>query len=164
MLIDNAKHIRKTVKGNLFSGGLMKRNFGFILMILCLPLLLGMGSQGGTPADKIPVPVKKFMVTFVDQMDVATQCSDVSIEGGTALQGKMGEGTYTIDFENIQEVVFRRHAEKLNGQVKMRDGSSIELIIGKDKKAYGRTKFGAFQIRLNDLKKMIIEPALQKKS
>jgi hypothetical protein len=142
----------------------MKRNFGFFLMILCLPLLLGMGSQGGTPADKIPVPAKKFMATFVDQMDISTQCSDVSIEGGTALQGKMGEGTYTIDFENIQEVVFRHHAEKLNGQVKMRDGSSIELIIGKDKKAYGRTKFGTFQIRLNDLKKMIIEPALQKKS
>jgi hypothetical protein len=34
----------------------------------------------------------------------------------------------------------------------------------KDKKAYGRTKFGTFRIRLNDLKKMIIEPALQKKS
>ena len=142
----------------------MKRNFSFFLMILCLPLLLGMGSQGGTPADKIPVPARKFIATFVDQMDITTQCSDVSIEGGTALQGKVGEGTYTIDFENIQEVVFRQHAEKLNGQVKMRDGSSIELIIGKDKKAYGRTKFGAFQIRLNDLKKMIIEPALQKKS
>jgi len=142
----------------------MKRNFSFFLMILCLPLLLGMGSQGGTPADKIPVPARKFIATFVDQMDITTQCSDVSIEGGTALQGKVGEGTYTIDFENIQEVVFRQHAEKLNGQVKMRDGSSIELIIGKDKKAYGRTKFGTFQIRLNDLKKMIIEPALQKKS
>jgi hypothetical protein len=33
------------------------------------------------------------------------------------------------------------------------DGNSIELVIGKDKKVYGRTKFGTFQIRLNDLKK-----------
>ncbi len=142
----------------------MKRHFCFILMLACFPFLLGMGSQGGTPADKIPVPAKKFMATFVDQMDVATQCSDVSIEGWTALNGKMGEGIYTVDFENIQDVLFRQHAEKLNGQVRMRDGSSIELIIGKDKKAYGRTKFGTFQIRLNDLKKMIIEPALQKKN
>ena len=46
----------------------------------------------------------------------------------------------------------------------MPDGNSIELVIGKDKKAYGRTKFATFQIRLNDLKKMVIEPALQKKS
>ncbi|MDO9558852.1 MAG: hypothetical protein Q7I89_04105 [Syntrophales bacterium] len=142
----------------------MKRNFTYLLMILCLPLLLGMGSQGGMPADKIPVPEKKFKATFVDQMDVATECTDVSIEGSTVLQGRIGEGTYTVTFENIQEVVFRRHAEKLYGQVKMLDGSSIELIIGKDKKAYGRTKFGTFQIRINDLKKMIIEPGLQKKS
>jgi hypothetical protein len=142
----------------------MKRHFCFLLMILSLPLLLGMGSQGGTPDDKIPVPEKKFTATFVDQMDVTTQCTDVSIGGGTSLQGNIGEGTYTVSFENIREVVFRQHAERLYGQVKMPDGNSIELVIGKDKKAYGRTKFGTFQIRLNDLKKMIIEPALQKKS
>ncbi|MFH1081143.1 MAG: hypothetical protein V1766_12945 [Pseudomonadota bacterium] len=140
----------------------MKRNFIFLLMILCLPLLLGMGSPGGTPVDKIPVPDKKFKATFIDQTDVATECTDVSIEGSTALQGKIGEGTYTVAFENIREVVFRQQAEKLYGQVKMPDGNSIELIIGKDKKAYGQTKFGTFQIRINDLKKMIIDPVLQK--
>ena len=142
----------------------MKRHAGFLLLILSLPLLLGMGSQGGTPADKIPVPAKKFKATFVDQTDVATQCADVSIDGSTSLQGNVGEGTYTVSFENIREVVFRQHAERLFGLVKMPDGNSIELVIGKDKKAYGRTKFGTFQIRLNDLKKMIIEPVLQKKS
>jgi hypothetical protein len=147
-----------------FSGGVMKRHLGLFFMIACLPLLLGMGSQGGTPTDKIPVPVKKFTATFVDQTDVTTQCSDVSIEGATALQGKHGEGTYTVAFENIREIVFRQHEEKLYGQVRMADGSSIELAVSKDKKAYGLTKFGTFQIRLNNLKKMIIEPALQKKN
>jgi len=142
----------------------MKYYSGLILMILCLPLLLGMGSQGGMPADKIPVPAKKFTATFVDQMDVTTQCIDVSIEGGTALQGKIGDGTYTVAFENIREIVFRQHEEKLYGQIRMSDGSSLELIVVKDKKAYGRTKFGTFHIRLIDLKKMIIEPVLQKKS
>jgi hypothetical protein len=141
----------------------MKRKFIFLLMILCLPVLLGMGSQGGTPADKIPVPAKKFKATFVDQTDVATECTDVSIDGSTSLQGRIGEGTYTVNFENIQEIVFRQHAEKLYGQVKMHDGSSIELMIGKDKKVYGQTKFGTFQIRINDLKKIIIDPVLQKK-
>lgn len=148
----------------MFRGDVMKRHFSLILVIVCLPLLLGMGSQGGTPTEKIPVPSKKFMATFVDQMDVTTQCSEVSIEGGIALQGKIGEGTYTVAFENIREIVFRLHEEKLYGQVRLHDGSSIELVVGKDKKAYGRTKFGTFQIRLHDLKKMIIEPILQKKS
>jgi hypothetical protein len=67
-----------------------------------------------------------------------------------------------VSFENIREVVFRRHAESLYGQVKIPDGTSVELVIGKDKKTYGRIKFAAFCIRLNDLKKMIIESALQK--
>lgn len=142
----------------------MKRHAGFLLLILSFPLLLGMGSRGGPADDKIPVPEKKFTATFIDQMDVTTQCTDVSIGGSTSLQGNIGEGIYTVSFENIREVVFRQHAERLYGQVKMPDGNSIELVIGKDKKAYGRTKFGTFQIRLNDLKKMIIVPALQKKS
>jgi len=134
------------------------------LMILCVPLMLGMGSQGGVPSDRIPVPEKKFIATFIDQMDVTTQCTDVSIEGGVFIQGRIGEGTYTVAFENIQDVVFRLQAEKLYGQIRTRDGGSIEMVVDKNKKAYGRTKFGAFHIRLIDLKKMVIEPVLQKKS
>lgn len=141
----------------------MKRFFCFLLMMIGLPLLLGMGSQGGAPTDKIPVPAKKFTATYVDQMDITTECSDASIEGTIFLEGKKGEGTFTVAFENIQQVVFRQQEGKLYGQLKLRDGSSLELLVGKDKKAYGRTKFGTFQIRLNDLKKMIITPTLQKK-
>jgi hypothetical protein len=151
------------VNDDSFSGGNMKR-YLLVLAALCVPLLLGMGSQGGSPSDQIPVPEKKFISTFIDQTDVTTQCTDVSIEGGVFLQGRIGEGTYTVSFENIQEIVFRLQAEKLYGQIRTRDGGSIELILDKNRKAYGRTKFGAFQIRLNDLKKMTVDPAPQKKS
>jgi len=144
----------------------MKRQlvFNIIIAILCFPLLFGMGSQGGATTDKIPDPAKKFKAIFVDQMDITTECSDVSIEGTTAFEGKRGEGIYSIAFENVQQVVFRLQAEKLYGQIKLQDGSTIELAIGKDKKAYGRTPFGTFQIRLNDLKKMTVTPVTQKKS
>lgn len=129
-----------------------------LLMGLCVPLMLGMGSQGGAPSDRIPVPEKKFMATFIDSMDVTTSCTDVSIEGGVFIQGRIGEGTYTVSFENIQEIVFRLSAESLYGQIRTRDGGSIEIVVDKNRKAYGRTKFGAFHIRLNDLKKMILFP------
>lgn len=142
----------------------MKRISAFVLIFLCLPLLSGMGARGGAPDDRIPVPAKKFMATFVDQMDVTTLCTDVSIEGGTALQGKIGEGIYTVDFEKIREVLFRQHEEMLYGHVRTVDGSTVELVIARDKRAYGRTKFGTFQIRLNQLKKLTIEPAAPKKS
>ena len=64
-----------------------------------------MGSlQGPAPAEKIPIPVKKYNATFVDQMDVITECTHVSIEGATFLEGKRGEGNYTISFDNIDQV------------------------------------------------------------
>jgi len=37
------------------------------------PVILGMGALGDSPANKIPVPDKKFTVTFIDQMDVVTK-------------------------------------------------------------------------------------------
>lgn len=69
-----------------------------ILFLLCaIPLLCGMGSlKGDSSPEKIPVPAKKFTVTFIDQADVITQCRDASIEGGTFIEGKRGEGTYAV--------------------------------------------------------------------
>jgi hypothetical protein len=142
----------------------MKRKVWSLFMIFSIPLLLGMGSQGGAPIDKIPVPAKKFTAQFIDQMDVTTECSDISIEGNTYLEGKRGEGTFSVAFENIQQILFRQQAEKIFGQVKLRDGQNIELAVSKDKKAYGRTIFGTFQIRLGDLKKVIIAPGVPRKN
>jgi hypothetical protein len=141
----------------------MKRVFLTILICSFLTVLLGMGSQGGTPTDKIPLPTKKFNAIYIDQMDVATECSEISIDGSTFLEGKKGEGVYSISFENIRQVVFRLSEGKLYGLASLRDGSSIELVLNREKKAYGRTRFGTFQIKLNDLKKVILDSAAQKR-
>lgn len=140
----------------------MKRYALVLLTIFLAPFLMGMGSRDGTPADRVPVPAKKFTALFIDQMDVTTECFDISIEGNTFLEGKKGEGTFTIAFENIQQVLFRRQAEQIYAQVRLRNGQNMELLISKEKKAYGRTKFGTFQIRLSDLKKVIIAPGTSK--
>ena len=81
-------------------------------------------------------------------MDVATECSEVSIEGTTFLEGKRGEGNYTISFDNIEQISFRMNADRLTGMVKLRDGGTSELTLNKTQKAYGRTKYGTFQIKL----------------
>jgi hypothetical protein len=141
----------------------MRRFFQLLLIILLLPLITGMGSQGGTPSDKIPVPAKKFTAIFIDQMDITTECREVSIEGATFLEGKKGEGTFSVAFENIQTVVFRLNEGKLYGLIKLRDGGTMELLLNKERKAYGRTKYGTFQIRLHDLKKIMMGQADQKK-
>jgi hypothetical protein len=80
----------------------------------------------------------------------------------TFLEGKRGEGTYTISFDNIDQVSFRMNEERLNGIVKLRDGGTSELTLKETQKAYGQTKYGTFQIKLTDLKKLLIRAAVQR--
>ncbi|MFA4916470.1 MAG: hypothetical protein WC560_07350 [Syntrophales bacterium] len=135
----------------------MKRLFPLFFLLPILPFLLGMGSlTGGDSSGKIPVPEKNFTATFVDQMDVMTECSSVSIEGETFVEGKIGDGTFTISFDNINYVLFLFKDGSLKGIVKLHDGKTVELVLNKNHKAYGRTKYGAFHIKLPDLKKIII--------
>lgn len=138
----------------------MKRLILWLSLLVTLPLLVGMGSpQGSASPDKVPVPVKKFTAQFIDQADVLTECSEVSIEGMTFIEGKRGEGTFTLSFETIDQILFRLNAERLTGLVKLRDGGTYELTLNGKQKAYGRTKYGTFQIRLSDLKKLTIAGA-----
>ncbi len=134
------------------------------VLLVIVPVLMGMSSsrEQGSP-EKIPVPGKKFAATFIDQVDVVTECTDVSIEGGTFIEGKRGDGNNTVTFELIDNVLLYKNADKLTGVVKLRDGSTVELALKKDQKAYGYTRYGTFQISLADLKKIIVK-ASQKKS
>ncbi len=128
----------------------------FILVFLMIPLFLGMGSSGSGSPDKIPVPVKKFKVVVVDQMDVVTEAQDASIDGATFVEGKRGEGIFTVAFENISSVVFFRKEGILTGNLKLRDGASQTLILQGNKRLFGRTAYGTFQIPLSELKKMTV--------
>ena len=141
----------------------MRRSYKFLLILAVLPLLLGMGSMfGESSPGKIPVPEKIFTATFIDQTDIITECTEVSIEGKTFLEGNKGKGVYTIPFDKIKNVIFCLKEGKLSGFVKLNDGNTIELVLKKNNKAYGRTKYGTFQIKLSNLKKMIIHPRPEK--
>ncbi len=130
--------------------------FGLILLFL-LPILLSMGSLQTPSVGKIPIPAKKFSVTFMDEVDVATDCQEASIDGETFLEGRRGEGMNAIPFDNIAEISFlAQNGGKLIGAVKLRDGAILQLALNRNQTAYGRTKYGIFQIKLSKLKKMII--------
>jgi len=128
-----------------------------VVLFLLLPLLMAMGSlKGDVPPDRIPVPAKKFTAIFIDQTDLSTECTEVSIEGGVYLDGKRGEGLYTISFDQIETIFFRFSSGKLYATTTLRDGGKMELVVNKDHRAYGKTKYGTFQIKLMDLKKVIL--------
>jgi len=134
----------------------MKRLYKFIVLLFFLPLIMGMGSLFGSPPGKIPEPEKKFTATFIDQMDITVQCTDVSIAGETLLEGTHGKGDYTVSFDKIKSIIFYLKNGELTGNASLRDGSTVSLVLKKDTMAYGRTKYGTFQIKLSDLKKVII--------
>lgn len=136
----------------------MKRFLRFMVPAAAILLLTGMGSlQGPASPEKIPVPAKKFTAVVLDQMDVSAQFSEASIEGATFLEGKRGEGNHTLSFDHIEQVLFRLQADRLTGIVKLRDGGSTELTLDANQKLYGRTRYGTFQIKLRDIKKLQIE-------
>jgi len=126
------------------------------MLIAFCPILLGMGDN---PLSKIPETDRNFAAVYVDQMDVITECTEVSIGGKTFLEGKRGDGKLGIGFEKIRSILFQMKNNDLMGYVKLYDGSETTLKLDKKKKAYGRTKMGIFEINLSDLKKMIINPA-----
>ncbi len=127
-----------------------------MFIVLLAPLMLGMGSMTGNDSpDKIPVTEKKFDATFIDQMDVVTECTDVSIEGKTFVEGIKGKGTYTISFEQIKYIAFLSKEGKLKCSIFLKNNDNDELTLDKDYKVYGRTSSGTFQIDLSDLKKMV---------
>ncbi|MDO9528672.1 MAG: hypothetical protein Q7J27_05880 [Syntrophales bacterium] len=136
----------------------MRRLYKFIVLLLFLPLLMGMGSMFGESPGKIPEPEKKFTATFIDQMDITALCTEVSIEGETILEGTHGKGVYTVSFDKIENVIFYLKNGELTGKTILRDGSTVSLVLKKDSMAYGRTKYGTFNIKLSDLKKIIIYP------
>ena len=131
-----------------------KYPISFYLFIALLPLLMAMGSLQNESPEKIPVPAKKYAVTFIDVADVVTDCRDVSIEGATFVEGKRGNGSNSISFDNIAVITFLQEGEKLTGTVKLKDGNAIQLALNKNQKAYGRTRYGTFQIKLSELKRL----------
>ena len=140
----------------------MKTYSEIILILLIIFLTLGMGSfDVGSSPGRIPMPDKKYKATFIDQMDVATDCNNASIEGNTFIEGKMGSGSHTVAFDQIHEILFHRNGDALKGILNLSDGGTMKLTINKDSKAFGTTRHGTFQIKVIDLKKMIIVGAVK---
>jgi hypothetical protein len=59
----------------------------------------------------------------------------------------------------VKERIPRVNAEQLIGIVKLRDGGTSELNLNKTRETCGQTKYGTFQIRMADLKKLMIRTA-----
>lgn len=137
----------------------MKRITAVAFILIAIPYVLGMGGLvGNTTSETIPAPEKQFSAIFVDQNDIVTECSEVSIEGKTFIEGKRGKGDYTVSFENIHAIAFFLKDGELTIEITLKEKKeTIALITKKDFTAYGRTPYGTYRIKLENLKKLLLK-------
>lgn len=133
----------------------MRNHSQLAILLLFIPFLLAMGSSPTSGPSEIPTPEKKFKATFIDLMEITTECKDISIDGKTFLEGKLGNGIHAIPFENIKEITLLMEGERLKGVVKLKDGHHLNMELDKKHTLYGRTRYGNFLIKIQDLKKIV---------
>ena len=120
---------------------------------------VGMGGLGEQDPAKIPEPAQDFSATVVDQRDIASEITLMSLEGQTFLAGKRGGATVSIPFENIEVIEFSMRDEDVYAAVAVKGQPQVELKVEKDRVLYGRLTYGNFAIEVEYIRKIIIHGA-----
>lgn len=135
------------------------------LIVLCFVAIYlvstGMGEFITTLNENFPIPAKNFAAVIVDQSGVKTEVSLFSINGFTFLYGTRGKGTYSIPFEKLQSITFRRTNEKLETTARLTTGKVITIMSEPGQDCYGRTEFGTYSIKLGDVQQILITGRIQ---
>ncbi|MCU0578758.1 MAG: hypothetical protein MUF69_04340 [Desulfobacterota bacterium] len=134
-------------------------------LIVALGLsLLGMGRlDSDSKPEEIPTPDRDVTAVIADVEGLTLTLSQFSINGQTVLSGKMGAGKAAVLFSQIKTVTLTAEAKTLRARVELTDQQTVNLILDRGLTAYGRTRFGAFQIPLDQLKKIEILTVTEKK-
>jgi hypothetical protein len=126
--------------------------------MLIIPLIIStlfntsipsMGTRN--PAD-IPVPKKNFDVTIVDTDNLKLELTSFSCDGEVYIKGTIGKAQGIVSFEKINSIVFTMEDSNLTGKLTLKNGDVITMKIKRTLPFYGKTSFGNFIIRAEDIK------------
>jgi hypothetical protein len=142
----------------------MKRMLLTGLIVVLGLSLLGMGRlDSDSKPEEIPTPDRDVTAVIADVEGLTLTLSQFSINGQTVLSGKMGAGKAAVLFSQIKTVTLAAEAKALRARVELADQQTMNLILDRGLTAYGRTRFGAYQIQLDHLKKIEILTVTEKK-
>jgi hypothetical protein len=145
-------------------GNVMKRLLTAGLIIVLGLSLTGMGKmEGNGKPEEIPVPDREVTAVIIDIEGVTLNLSQFSINGQTVLSGKLGAGKAAIPFPQIKTVTFVPEAKALRARVELADQNTVNLILDRGLTAYGRARFGTYQVQVDQLKKIEILAVAEKK-
>lgn len=134
----------------------MRRTWFVGLLFLFYVFLVGMGGLGGSASINVPEPARNYAATITDQSDIATRLEKFSLEGQTAISGKLGGGHISIRFDKIASVGFVLHDKTLEAEVLLKDGKTIPLVVDKETACYGKLPYGEFKIAMEDIRSITI--------
>ncbi len=125
-------------------------SIGTVVLLSVLGFLNpSMGTRN--PAD-IPVPKKNFDVIVIDSDDNKLELSFFSCEGEVYLKGMLGKAQGIVSFEKISSISFFTENHTLSGRLMLKNGKEIILEIKRNLLFYGKTDFGNFILRAEDIK------------
>jgi hypothetical protein len=134
---------------------------------LVLLLALGLMGMGGfdfnEKAGEIPTPDKEVIATITDVEGTLITLNQFSLNGQTVLNGKLGAGKVAIPFSQIKVLTIWPESKALQAKVELIDQSIQTLSLDRGQTAFGRLKFGIYQIRIEQLKRVEIGSVSEKK-
>jgi hypothetical protein len=139
------------------------------MLRLALVLSMGLGLMGMGGLDfnekpgEIPIPDREVMATITDVDGTLLTLSQFSLNGQTVLNGKLGAGKVAIPFSQIKVLTIWTEPKALLAKVELTDQSSLTLSLDRGQTAFGRLKFGIYQIRIDQLRKVEIGSVSEKK-
>jgi len=142
----------------------MKRMLLTVLIVLLSLSLLGMGKlDSDMKPEEIPTPDREVTAVVVDIEGVTLTLSQFSINGHTVLSGKLGAGKATVPFNQIKTAALSTETKVLRARLELADNQTVNLSLDRGLTAYGRTRFGTYQVPLDQLKKIEILSVTEKK-
>jgi hypothetical protein len=130
----------------------------FLLLAAAVPLL-GMGGLGGRPQGTAPKPEENIRALIVDRAGVRTEVRQFSLEGNVFLDGRRGDGQMTVFFKNLRGITFGRvEGEVVSAELHYNNGETLRLNVRKRRVFYGDTRYGTFQIRAGNIRKIEFSP------
>jgi len=134
------------------------------LLFLSWVFLTAMGGVGDSGPISAPVPPMNFAATITDRSDLSTVVERFSIEGKTAISGRLGSGRISIGFGKIASIGFVLQGESLSADVALKDGDKVSVVLDKGMACYGKLPYGDIQIAVEEIRAITIHGQVTEKA
>lgn len=136
----------------------------WMLPVLAMAAILLMGMGGGADDTAMPtqIPPRNYNVSISDQKGNTLKVQRFTWEGKVFFRAQYGSATVTLPFDKIRSVELnpkdrKAGASRISATATLKTGEKVDVAIERETKAYGETKFGAYEIFLKDVASITFE-------